>query len=68
MGASVIHDAHLPRAVPKGDQFFAQQHQADRRAAGLEFQRHGCWNPVLPHQFAHGGSGTYTTKQIAVFF
>ncbi len=51
--AAMVHHADAPRAVAERDQFFPQQHQPQRIAAGHDFRRLRGRQPVLPHQIAH---------------
>src|SRR5579859_1615160 len=55
--APMIHDPDAPRAVAKGDELLAEQHQAKRRPVALEFRGQQRGQPVLPHQLAHDGAG-----------
>ena len=56
MRAAMIHHADATLAVAEGDQLLAEQHQAGGRAVAFEFGREQCWQPIVPHQPAHGGA------------
>src|SRR5262249_16749976 len=53
MRAAVVHDPDSAYAVAEPDQPLAQQQQPEGGAVALQFRRHRCRDPVLPHHLAH---------------
>jgi hypothetical protein len=63
----MIHDADAAGLfVAERNQLFAEQHQLDRLAAGLQFARFGSGDPVLAHQIAHHGTGANSCQFVAL--
>ena len=68
MRAKLVHKADAVLGVAKGDELFAEQLHAHRRAIGLgQFARHQRRHPITPQHLAHRGSRSDPGDQLVVF-
>ena len=68
MRTEFIDQPDSPLGVAKGDQFFPEQLDPNRRTIGLrQFPGERRGHPVSPHHLAHGSAGSGSSDEFIFF-